>query len=138
VEADPREVIRRVVEAWNMRDLEAVVDLYHPDAVYDCSDRELNPDVYRGRDEMRRFTKEVDRDWASFHAWVDEIVQVDSERFISLMHSRGRGRASGIEVEESDAATTWTIRDGKVVHAKLFRDRRDAFAEAGIPYPRTE
>jgi hypothetical protein len=38
-------------------------------------------------------------------------------------------------VQESEAATLWTVRDGKAVHAKLYRDRRDAFAEAGIPYP---
>jgi hypothetical protein len=69
---------------------------------------------------------------------VDEVVPVDSERFIALLHTRARGRASGVEVQESNAATLWTIRRGQAVHAKLFRDRRDAFAEAGIPYSDTE
>ena len=133
--ADPRAVIRRVYEAWNARDIDAAAELYHPDAVYDCSDRILNPDVYRGHDELRRFAREVDEDWASFEVYLDELVPVDSERFIALLNTRARGRASGVEVQESEAATLWTVRDGLAVHAKLFRDRRDAFAEAGIPYP---
>jgi ketosteroid isomerase-like protein len=136
--ADPREVIRGVYEAWNARDLHTAEALYHPDAVYDCSDRILNPDVYRGHDELRRFAREVDESWASFEVFLDEVVPVDSERFIALLHTRARGRASGVEVQESLAATLWTIRDGQAVHAKLFRDRRDAFAEAGIPDPSAE
>lgn len=136
--AEPREVIRRVYEAWNARDLDNAAALYHPDVVYDCSDRILNPDVYRGHDELRRFAREIDEDWAAFEVFLDDVVPVDSERFIALLHTRARGRASGVQVQESNAATLWTIRDGQAVHAKLFRDRREAFADAGIPYPGTE
>ncbi len=73
--ADPREVIRRVYEAWNARDIDGAAELYHPDAVYDCSDRILNPDVYRGHDELRRFAREVDEDWASFEVYLQELVR---------------------------------------------------------------
>ena len=41
-------------------------------------------------------------------------------------------------MQESDSATLWTVRGGQVVHAKLFLDRRDAFAEAGVPHSHTE
>ncbi len=60
---------------------------------------------------------------------------MDEERVVALHHSRAVGHTSGVEVVEADSATLWTVRDGQVVHAKLFLDRRDAFREAGIPHP---
>jgi ketosteroid isomerase-like protein len=57
---------------------------------------------------------------------------------LALHHSTAVGQSSGVEVQETDSATVWTVRDGQVVHAKLFLDRRDAYSEAGIPYPQTE
>ncbi len=60
------------------------------------------------------------------------MIELDPERFLVLMRSRARGRASGIELEEHNSAAIWTIRDGLVAHAKLFSDRADAYAAAGI------
>ena len=34
---------------------------------------------------------------------------------------------------DTAAGTLFTVRDGQIVHAKLYLDRRDAFREAGFP-----
>ena len=49
------------------------------------------------------------------------------------MTSNARGRASGVELVDTKAATIFTVRDGQIVHSKLYPERRDAFSEAGIP-----
>ena len=125
-------------DAWNAGDVESMIGLYRPDAVFDASDRIFNPDVYRGHEELRRFSSEVDRDWERWQVEMESVIELDPERFLVLMRSQARGRASGIELEEHNSAAIWTIREGLVVHAKLFSDRADAFAAAGIPDPSAE
>ncbi len=136
--ADPREVIRQLYEGWNGGDVDGMLALYHPDAVFDASDRIFNPDVYRGHEELRRFSAEVDRDWERWQVEIERVIELDPERLLVLMRSRARGRASGIELEEHSSATIWTIREGLVMHAKLFSDRADAFGAAGMPDPLAE
>jgi ketosteroid isomerase-like protein len=133
--ADPRDVIRQLYAGWNDGDVDSMLALYHPDAVFDASDRVFNPDVYRGHEELRRFSAEVDRDWERWQVELERVIELDAERLLVLMRSRARGRASGIELEEHSSAAIWTIREGLVVNAKLFSDRADAFAEARIPDP---
>ena len=51
-----------------------------------------------------------------------------------LDHRSGRGRTSGLEVEQmgSRAATLFQIRDGKVVKLVLYWDRHHALADLGL------
>ena len=138
MDLSPVEVVRRAYEGWNTQDLDDLASIYHPDAVYDASERILNPEVYRGHEELRRFGAEIMRDWRSFTIELQDLIPVGDDRVIALHHSTAVGQSSGVEVQETDSATVWTVRDGQVVHARLYLDRRAAFAEAGIPYPEAE
>ena len=61
---------------------------------------------------------------------------MDAERVIVADDAAARaGAPAGSSWRSTTRPRIWTVRDGLVVHAKLFRDRADAFAEAGIPYP---
>ncbi len=109
--------------------------LWAPDAIYDASERVLNPDVYRGHDDLRRFVDEVSQLWSSFQIQIEHVIELGPDRVLALMRSTGEGRSSGVKVEETDSATLWTIRDGQVVFGKLFMARAKAFEEVGLPYP---
>ena len=61
----PAEVVRRATDAWNAGDLAAAREFWAPDAVYDASERVLNPDVYRGHADLERFLDEVSQQWSS-------------------------------------------------------------------------
>jgi len=138
VELTATEIVRRAFEAWATRDLDEMVPYYHPDAVYDCSLRILNPEVYVGHEELRRFSAEIDAIWDVFDVTLEDLIEIDEERVLVLMRSNARGRSSGVELVDTKAATVFTVRDGQIVHSKLYPERRDAFSEAGIPYPETE
>ena len=135
VELSPAEVVRRSFEIWATRDLDALVPLYHPEVVYDCSQRVLNPEIYVGYDGLIGMSEEIDAIWGAFEITIDDLIEVDEERVIAVMTSNARGRASGVELLDTKAASTFTVRDGRIVHAKLYPDRQDAYAEAGIPSP---
>jgi ketosteroid isomerase-like protein len=138
VELTPAELVRRAFDIWAVRDQEAMVPLYHPEIVYDCSKRILNPEIYVGYDGLVRLSDEIDAIWETFDIELEGVVEVDAERVIALMTSYARGRSSGVELTDTKAATVFTVRDGLIVHAMLHPEREDAFAEAGIPYPGTE
>jgi uncharacterized protein len=50
---------------------------------------------------------------------------------VVLTRYRGRGKGSGVEVDE-EGAHVWTIRDGKAVRLEVFADRERALREARV------
>jgi ketosteroid isomerase-like protein len=71
-----------------------------------------------------------------YEAW--ERVEPDlrelldaGDHVVSIEITRGRGRASGVEVELQQYGV-WTIRDGKIVRARWFTTRQEALEAAGL------
>jgi ketosteroid isomerase-like protein len=85
--------------------------------------------IYRGHDGLRA----IFRDWyASFGGYdegLEEIVDA-GEHVISVTRGRGRGRASGADVEMT-FHLVWTIREGKIVRLVWYPTRRQAVEAAG-------
>jgi ketosteroid isomerase-like protein len=72
------------------------------------------------------------RAWKDFRAEPEEYLLVDDERVLVLVHNSGRGRASGLEIEERSVANLFLIRDGRVKAIVVYLDRELAFADLGI------
>ncbi len=129
------EVVRRLYEAIARRDADTVVALYDPEVTADFSASPMGfltggrGVVYHGHKGLQQLS----RDWNE--AWADveyEIVDLSDagEHVIGALTYRGRGRASGAEVEETDYPV-WTIRDGKIVRVVWTRSRPDALEAVG-------
>lgn len=128
------EIVRRIFEAVARRDSAAVLGLYDPEVVWDHTRgpaREVmgEPCVYRGHEGLRRWSREWYEAWEDVQADVVEVVEV-GEHVVSVLNYRGRGRASGVQVEMAQMAGAWTIRDGKVVRVLWFRTRGEALEAA--------
>ena len=63
----------------------------------------------------------------------EDVVELfdAGDHVITVLNYRGRGRASGIEVEMAHMAGAWTIRQGQVVRVAWFRTRAEALAAIG-------
>jgi ketosteroid isomerase-like protein len=72
------------------------------------------------------------RAWKDFRAEPEEYLLVDDERVLVLVHNSGRGRVSGLEIEERSVANLFLIRDGRVKAIVVYLDRELAFADLGI------
>lgn len=84
-----------------------------------------------GRDAVMEFF----RRWVgTFDEWGYEAVQViDAGDSVAVhVHQWGRGRGSGVRVEQ-EFWQVWTLRDGKVVSAVHHPRREDALAVIGRP-----
>ena len=129
--AENVQLIRRLVEAFNDRDLDAMVEHMQPDAELHPLRAQLEGKAYRGHDGLREMLADFDQDW--------EYVQMDARgvhgtrttRSSCWAASRARGRASGVELDVP-MGFVWTLRDGKVVRAKSFSEQADALRAAGL------
>lgn len=126
------EILRRIFDLVNERDVGAVLDNCSDEFVMDWSNSKgPAKGVYRGR-------KQVEALWVSFMdafdslEWnAEEIVAVDGVRLIVVNRNRVRGRGSGAKVE-AVGAQLWTFRDGTARGVKLYQSKAEALEAAGM------
>ena len=121
------ELVRKLFEVYNERSFEENADLIDPEMDWDMSRVEL-PDgtSYTGPEEFRHFIEAWEEGFASESMEAQEIIDA-GDSIIVVVHHRGRGRSSGIEVEQH-FAMVWTLRDGRAVRMALYPTREQALA----------
>jgi hypothetical protein len=74
------------------------------------------------------------RGWADFRSVADEYRELDDARVLVLVHHRGHGKTSGLEIGQIDRGTTllFQLRDGKVTKHVVYFDRDRALADLGL------
>jgi len=90
------------------------------------------PSRWTGLAGMAKGWRDWLRAWEDFRAEPVEYKVLDSERILVLVHNSGRGRTSGLELEQRSVANLFEIRDGKVTRLVVYLDRALAFAELGL------
>jgi ketosteroid isomerase-like protein len=125
------ERMRKIVVAFNDRDVEAMVAFTDPDVEAHSTFAAVGGAVYHGHAGVRRWHQELNE------VFPGEIA-VEAEAYFDLGDSvvvylvlRGRGAQSGAQVE-APIAQIHTFRDGRVVRWTSFIDRREAWTEAGV------
>jgi ketosteroid isomerase-like protein len=130
VSAENVQIVRRLVEAFNDRDLEAMFALLHPEAELHPLRAQLEGKAYVGHDGLRELLADFDQDW--------EYVQMAPEDFrgaddtvVVLGRLQARARASGVDLDVP-MGFVWTLREGRVVGGRTFSDPADAMRAAGL------
>lgn len=129
------EFVRRVYEAVGEGDTEGILAAYDPAVEFDFRKSPFRDffkeNVYLGHEGIRRFIRERYSDaWADIEDHLEELIDA-GEHVISVVTSRGRGLASGVEVGRKHAGL-WTIRAGKIVRVAWFGTRAEALEAAGM------
>lgn len=122
------EIVRHALEALNAGDVEAFVTVCDVDFRLDMSDRVLNPSVYEGHDGIRAFYAEVLDIWESFTWEPTEMHELDN-LVVAVLHSRGKGRSSGLELDRR-SAMLWRLDQDRALSATFYRDPDAALAAA--------
>ncbi|MEX2253513.1 MAG: nuclear transport factor 2 family protein [Thermoleophilaceae bacterium] len=110
--------VRRFFEAANRGDLsEGLLD-NDVEVV-----EESGPDVgtYRGIERAREYFVEFTGHFDEYSFEIEELRE-DGDHVLALLHERGRGKASGVEVDQRGG---WIcrFRDGRCLHMRVFLDR---------------
>jgi ketosteroid isomerase-like protein len=124
-------VVQRVYDAFNRDDFDAGLALCDSEVVIDWSNS-VGPDaqIYRGYPEVERFWNESKRAWADTRWQIDECID-HGDKVVVFGRIFARGVASGVNVD-ANVSQVVVVRDGKVVHVKLFQSRSEALEAAGL------
>lgn len=123
-------VVQAAVEAYFRGDERAMLELVDPDIV--VTQLADQPDVrpYRGHDGMLQAMAGWVETWDDYAIEVLDIKDVGDNVLVSL-HQRGRGQASGVEME-GDVYFVYTVQRGKIVRWQMFRSEGEALEAAGL------
>jgi hypothetical protein len=85
------EIVRRSMEAFSRRDLDAFLAALDPDTEWRTAADEPNPETYRGHDGVRRFAAEISEPW---EGRFDDVMEfddfVDLEEWVVVPVEEGR------------------------------------------------
>ena len=126
------ELVRTVFDAINRRDVQAVLDAYHPDADMSTLTSELvQGKSYRGHTGIREYFSSFADVWEELRLEPEEIHDLGRDEILVVGRWSSRGKESGADVE-SPAAWLFGIRDGKIVFSRAYRDADEALSDASL------
>ena len=115
----------RFYAAVNARDRDAITALTAPDVVVATT-----IEAFRGREALLDWMDDGDEAFDDFAIELIEVEELDGHVVVS-MYQRGRGKASGAEVE-NQITHVWTLRDGVAIALRSFADH-----DEGVGYARS-
>jgi ketosteroid isomerase-like protein len=126
------EHLRRLFEAYNARDIDAILAHCDPSVEYHSTfAAAVGGDVYHGHEGLRRWHRDLEETWGGEIRAEPEAFFDLGERTLAFLVMRGRGRKSGVDVA-MPAAMVNTWRDGLAVLLKVYADRDNALSDLGV------
>ncbi|MDP9189660.1 MAG: nuclear transport factor 2 family protein [Actinomycetota bacterium] len=125
------ETFKRIVAAFNEGGMDAALEYFAEDVEFYDPDL-LGGEPIRGREALSQALAPMLDSWESIAVKDFEFVPT-GDRVVAMVHVRGLGvgRLGEMEVEMRDAHIM-TFREGKVSYWRLYLDRREALADAGL------
>jgi ketosteroid isomerase-like protein len=126
------ELVRSLYAARERGDY-STAEWAHPEIEYVIADGP-SPGSWKGRAGLTESFRDFLGAWRDFRAEVEEYRELDGERVLVLIRFSGRGKTSGLELEQMRAkgATLYHIRGGKVMRIVTYFDRDRALADLGL------
>jgi ketosteroid isomerase-like protein len=125
------ELVKRVLSRLNHRDLDGALADVARDAELDWSRSEaLDSGVYHGHTEWRNWMFGRWEELSEMSFDPIEVIDAGPDIVVTVTRFRGRGRASGVEVEAIGAAL-WTVRSGMVSNLSFYQSKDKALTAAG-------
>jgi ketosteroid isomerase-like protein len=122
------EIVKAFFEAWNAGDMDAVRELYHPDAILRMAEAWPEPGPYFGREAVMREFEQLRETWDA--DTTEEISVIDvGDRVAVRFIWRGSGRGPEANVE---LTAIHTVRKGSILAAEYFLDYAEALEAMGL------
>jgi ketosteroid isomerase-like protein len=121
------EAVRRFLAAFES-DSDAFGDTLHPEIEWFGFDE--NHTLIKGIEAAVGSRNRWLDTWDEHHLNVEEVVE-EGDSVVALVHIKGRGKASGVDVDVRFYAQV-KVRDGKVAYIYDHEDRNRALEAAGL------
>jgi ketosteroid isomerase-like protein len=127
------ETFKRVVEAYNRRDIDALLGELDPEVEWRAALDVLlggEATVHRGHQGVSELIRGTDEVFDEIHADLPDVRDI-GDRIVAIGHLRIRGKQSGAE-SESAVGLVADFRDGKGVRIRTYLDPEEALEAAGL------
>ena len=126
------DLVRSIYADWERGDFSRA-DWAHPHIEYVRADGP-EPGTWTGLARMAEAARTYLDAWNDFRFVADEYRELDSGRVLVLYHSFGRGKTSGVELEQvrTEAAHVFHVSGDQVVKFVIYLDRDRALADLGL------
>ena len=123
------EIVRKVYAEWGVGNLQAGVDLFDAEILFESFMPDANERVVaKSPGEVRAFMRAFLAQWRDYRLFGDEFRQL-GDKVLVIGRQTAIGRESGVAVEDT-MCSVWTFRDQRVVHLLFERDPRRALEAA--------
>jgi ketosteroid isomerase-like protein len=124
------ELLRKSVEAYNRRDIEAMLEVWHPEMEwYPFTVQAEGGEAYQGHEGLKQWFANVNATFEGVEARVEEVRDL-GDMVVALGHLRARFR-SGVSL---DTPVGWLVRyrDGLAVWGRTYQSHAEALEAAGL------
>jgi ketosteroid isomerase-like protein len=133
VDSEQIQLVRRVFEAFSVRDVEAVLEVADPEVAFYAPTGSIagHQAPYRGREGLRQYFEDVARIWEELEVIPHEFHE-SGELVVALGRVYGRG-LDGLLVD-SPTGWIWKVAGGKIVECRVYTSRQEALDAAGLDH----
>ena len=127
------EALKRGTEAFNRRDVDAMLQVLDPEVEYHAALPVLlggTAAVYHGHAGVRELFRDLFDVLDEIHVEYSEIRDL-GDRTVAIGRLRTRGKGSGAETESPYGSVT-DIRNGKAIRHRSYLDPNEALEAAGL------
>jgi ketosteroid isomerase-like protein len=124
-------VVRAFADAITARDVEAALELCHPEIEFFSLMAQLEASPYRGFAGIRRYFRDIEGSWEEWRVEVERLAYAPDGRVVIVMSTHMRGRGSGLPLAQR-LANVWEFRDEKLWRATLYRDPSEALRDTAL------
>jgi ketosteroid isomerase-like protein len=121
---------RAFIAAYNRRDFDAAVEDFDPEIEWVLPERQRS-DSGRGPGAAMRFFEQIDETMEELQLEPQEFIDAGDHVVTRLRH-HGRGKVSGVVINEELYHQVATFRDGRIVRMEYFAGWDEALAAAGL------
>jgi ketosteroid isomerase-like protein len=127
------EIVKRVMDAHDRRDLDGFDGLTTPDFEwFPAMAVSLGTDVYRGREGIEAYFRDSGEAWEDLRdvRSMSEFRDL-GDRVLVLSRFAGRGRSSGVSVD-APLGVIFDLRGGRISRIRAYLDHGEALRAAGL------
>jgi ketosteroid isomerase-like protein len=122
------EIVKAGGDAWNAGDMDALRDLYDPDAIVRTVADWPEPGPYVGREAVMRFIQQLRDTWDTDA--MEPISFIDAGDRVAvrfIWHGEGQGPEANLEM-----TNVFTVRKGRIIALDVFWDHAEALETLGL------
>jgi ketosteroid isomerase-like protein len=123
--------VRAFADAINARDVDAAIEVCHPEVEFFSLMAQLEASPYSGFAGIRRYFRDIDTTWAEWRVEIEQLLAAPDGRVVIVMSTHMRGKGSGLPYAQR-VANVWEFEDERLWRATMYRDPADALRRAGV------